>query len=242
MPQPIEGLGGLCLVPGFADVSGDTRAVIGECGGPESLWRLANPSHAEASVLVHEESGQCLDVAGGSDADGTPVILFDCHGDDNQRWRPVAETCTRDSFGVCLADERFRVDIEWRSFDGTTGSGRAGAGRRGRLRPAVVLRGRQLGDAAQGPRRLRTSTIATGSSPAPPPPSSTPCGSPTHALGIVREYFNPLGNAADAITDTDAFATCSVTSGPRRCRVRPQAPIRGAPAPRLGSIRRRPPG
>ena len=26
--------------------------------------------------------------------------------------------------------------------------------------------------------------------------------------GTVREYFNPLGRSAAAITDTDAFATC----------------------------------
>ncbi len=26
--------------------------------------------------------------------------------------------------------------------------------------------------------------------------------------GAVNEYVNPLGNAADALTDTQAFATC----------------------------------
>ncbi|MEE8526550.1 MAG: hypothetical protein V3T72_21655, partial [Thermoanaerobaculia bacterium] len=26
--------------------------------------------------------------------------------------------------------------------------------------------------------------------------------------GVVKTYFNPLGNAAPAITDTEAFATC----------------------------------
>ncbi|MEE8522333.1 MAG: hypothetical protein V3T72_00245, partial [Thermoanaerobaculia bacterium] len=26
--------------------------------------------------------------------------------------------------------------------------------------------------------------------------------------GVMKEYFNPLGNAAPAITDTGAFATC----------------------------------
>ncbi len=26
--------------------------------------------------------------------------------------------------------------------------------------------------------------------------------------GVVKEYFNPLGNAAAALTDTEAFLTC----------------------------------
>ncbi len=34
-----------------------------------------------------------------------------------------------------------------------------------------------------------------------------------HAAGVVREYFNPLGTAAPALTDTDAFPTCDVVGG-----------------------------
>ena len=34
-----------------------------------------------------------------------------------------------------------------------------------------------------------------------------------HVAGVVKEYFNPLGNAAAAITDTFAFPTCDVVGG-----------------------------
>jgi Ricin-type beta-trefoil lectin domain len=30
--------------------------------------------------------GKCLDVAGGNPIDGTPIILWPCHGGQNQRW------------------------------------------------------------------------------------------------------------------------------------------------------------
>ncbi len=34
---------------------------------------------------IVSSSGACLDVAGGGAADGTPLILFHCHGSPNQR-------------------------------------------------------------------------------------------------------------------------------------------------------------
>ncbi len=207
VPQRISGIDGKCLVPGLVDDTGDLRLVIGACGGPDELWRLGTPSHAEPSVLVHDQTGMCLDAE-----DGMPVILFDCHGSEGQLWRPAAETCTRDSLGLCLNGERFRVEVEWHSFDDTVGSGKAvpvGADDSGLLwffesdnweMLVKVLDGCGFND------RFWVFAAATTTVEYTLRVTDT-------ALGTIREYFNPLGNAAAAITDTDAFATCSATSG-----------------------------
>ncbi|GAB4005003.1 hypothetical protein GCM10029992_51590 [Glycomyces albus] len=40
----------------------------------------------QASAIVSRNSGKCLDVTGGSSADGAAIIQWECHGGDNQRW------------------------------------------------------------------------------------------------------------------------------------------------------------
>ncbi len=227
--------------------------VIGECGVSgfqADLWRLADSTHAGPSVLIHAESGLCLDVEGGRvpessralsrrggdgpssaagggaarggglDDDGTPTVLFECHGGANQLWRPAAETCTRDALGLCLGSERFRADLTWRSFDGTTGSGKVvpvGSDDSGLLwffeadnweMLIKVLDGCAIND------RFWVFAAATTTVEYTLRVTDT-------ALGTTAEYFNPLGNAADAITDTDAFATCSALSGSAAARISP---------------------
>ncbi len=247
-PQQVTGPPGKCLVPGFADVSGDSRVVIGECGGGDDLWRLAATGqpegvqtkyHARPSRLIHDETGRCLDVAGNSDDDGTPVILFDCHGGANQLWRPAAEVCVRDSLGLCLNQERFRVDLTWRSFDGTSGTSRAvpaGSDDSGLLwffeadnweMLIKVLDGCEIND------RLWVFAAATTTVEYTLTVTDT-------LTSRVAEYFNPLGNAADAITDTGAFAGCPFFSGPAALgsaqtvaglpKVERATPIRRAPS------------
>ncbi|MFI6209601.1 lectin [Streptomyces sp. NPDC051041] len=46
-------------------------------------------------------AGKCLDVAGGSAADGTPVQLYDCNGSAAQRWTVQADGSIR-ALGKCL--------------------------------------------------------------------------------------------------------------------------------------------
>ncbi|WP_171112201.1 MULTISPECIES: family 43 glycosylhydrolase [unclassified Streptomyces] len=53
---------------------------------------LAGPSGEPAAAsttytVVNRNSGKCLDVAGGSSADGANVQQYACHGGINQRWR-----------------------------------------------------------------------------------------------------------------------------------------------------------
>ncbi len=205
-PQRIVGLADKCLIPGP-----DGRVVIGECGDPDDLWQLDTVGHALPSLLIHTATGLCLDVEGATSDDGTPTQLFACHGGDNQLWRPAAETCTVDSLGLCLEDERFRAELKWRSFDGTSGTGKAvpvGSDDSGllwffeadnwemliKVLDACHVNDRYWVFAAATTTVEYTLTITDT------------------ALGTAAEYFNPMGNAAAAITDTDAFATCSASS------------------------------
>ena len=210
-PQRIVGLGDKCLIPGP-----DNRMVIGECGSLGDLWQLVTTGPSSPSALVNVATGLCLDVEGAVPADGTPTRLFTCHGGANQIWRPAAEVCTRDSLGLCLEAERFRVDLAWRSFDSTSGSGQAvpvGSDDSGLLwffendnweMLIKVLDGCAINDRfwvfAGATTTVEYTLTVTDT-----------------ALGTVREYFNPLGHAADAITDTDAFDACSAStaSAPR---------------------------
>ncbi|HWM04621.1 MAG TPA: lectin, partial [Actinophytocola sp.] len=46
-------------------------------------------------------AGKCVDVAGGSSANGTPVQLWDCNGSTAQRWTVGADGSIR-ALGKCL--------------------------------------------------------------------------------------------------------------------------------------------
>jgi lysophospholipase L1-like esterase len=52
------------------------------------------------SALVGAASGRCLDVPGGSSANGTQPIIWDCHGGANQQWAISGQTIQ--SAGKCL--------------------------------------------------------------------------------------------------------------------------------------------
>ena len=55
-----------------------------------------------AEALLNPISGRCVDVMGGKTDPGTPVVLFDCHGKDNQRWNLAADGTVRGLAGMCL--------------------------------------------------------------------------------------------------------------------------------------------
>ncbi len=227
LPQRAVGVGGQCLIPGPVDDDGHTRAVMGECGDGDDLWRLITDGHASPSFLVHEETGHCLDVKQSQTADFTPILVFPCDFSANQVWRPVAEVCTRDSLGLCLNQERFRVDLEWLSFDGSTGFGRAvpvGSDDSGLLwffqaenweMLIKVLDGCDIND------RLWVFAAATTTV------EYTLRVTDTHDPAV-REYFNPLNNAAPSITDTDAFDTCPAGLASRGSTGDPRGDLKAA--------------
>jgi hypothetical protein len=46
--------------------------------------------------------GKCMDVRGGTDADGTPVQLYTCNDTASQQWVYDTSARTLKSFGKCL--------------------------------------------------------------------------------------------------------------------------------------------
>jgi Ricin-type beta-trefoil lectin domain len=66
--------------------------------GP-SLVSSSGAAHAFEIVGL---GNKCLDVFGGHDADGTHIILFQCHSGPNQQWRPGPNNQLRGLAGKCL--------------------------------------------------------------------------------------------------------------------------------------------
>ena len=50
---------------------------------------------------VSSGAGGCLDVLDGMTADGTPIVVFQCHGTPNQRWF-IGRGEIEENFGSCL--------------------------------------------------------------------------------------------------------------------------------------------
>jgi hypothetical protein len=50
---------------------------------------------------ILSSAGGCVDVRDGVTADGTPIVLFQCHGSPNQRWF-IGRGEIAESFGSCL--------------------------------------------------------------------------------------------------------------------------------------------
>jgi hypothetical protein len=115
--------------------------------------------------------------------------------------------CTQSSTTMCLQNNRFEVGIDYRFNDGTTGlaqratSGTADSGLFYYTNPdnweflIKVLNGCTLNNhywvffAATTNQEFTVTVRDT-------------------QTGSIRTYFNPLGQPADAVTDTNAFATC----------------------------------
>ena len=62
-------------------------------------WRL-DPAGLVISRIDAGEHGKCLDA--GTGAAGAQVLLWDCHGQPNQRWRVSGTQLINDAAGQCL--------------------------------------------------------------------------------------------------------------------------------------------
>ncbi len=119
----------------------------------------------------------------------------------------LAGLCRDTPTALCVNGERFRVEVEWRDFDGQTGVGRvvpAGSSDSGlfwffspdnwemlvKVLDGCDVNGRVWVFAAATTNVEHTLRVTDAAS------------------GEERSYFNPLGTSADAITDTGAFAGC----------------------------------
>ena len=121
---------------------------------------------------------------------------------------PVTEPCLPGPRTMCVLDDRFQVNVEWRDFDGDIGEGKVAAGQRfndggsfyffnPNNRDLFVKLSNHCSDDdhfwvfVDGSTDVEYTVEVTDTS-----------------RGIEKSYFNPLGEPADFITDTSAFATC----------------------------------
>ncbi|WP_406147906.1 family 16 glycosylhydrolase [Streptomyces sp. NBC_01012] len=76
-----------------SDDAGDSGGGDGGSGGGDGGTGTTGP--------IKGIGGMCVDVAGASDADGTPIQLHDCNGVDAQKWT-LADDGTVRALGKCL--------------------------------------------------------------------------------------------------------------------------------------------
>jgi hypothetical protein len=50
---------------------------------------------------IYGRGGECIDVQDGGTADGTPIVVVQCHGSPNERWF-VKSGVISESFGSCI--------------------------------------------------------------------------------------------------------------------------------------------
>ena len=191
------------------DTKGSFRPLVIEpCVYGENLWLSRGGHFPQQFSLYHLETGLCADVLGSSSQNHAPVGLYPCTGNANQAWSYEEIRCDQGPTALCKTGDRFRIELSWEDFDGNEGLGRVVP--RGSVDSGLfwffgpdnwemlvkVLDGCDLNDqfwvfaaaTTNVEYTLRVTDMETGE---------------------VREYFNPLGNAAPAITDTSAF-NCSV--------------------------------
>ena len=65
-----------------------------------AVYQLAAVAPAGAAQIVNS-SGGCADIQRGDTSDGTPMMLFHCHGSPNQNWILTGGTVSGEN-GVCL--------------------------------------------------------------------------------------------------------------------------------------------
>ncbi len=210
----VRGLAGKCLQPGGLTGSGNPGLVIGPCDGSEDRWQPSG-SFPSGFTLAHVDTGMCMDVEDASAVDGTPLQLFPCHGGANQVWDhvPVAGGCVPNATTLCLpGDNRFAVSVY---FETVQGGGRMGDAQAVPLDALGIDQGGvfyfldsqnpeflvKVIDGCPVNNRWWVFFAAT-----------TNIGfelTVTDTFTMqTRVYTNPDIHPADAVTDTNAFATC----------------------------------
>ncbi|MFJ6793711.1 glycoside hydrolase family 27 protein [Streptomyces sp. NPDC091268] len=70
-----------------------------------AVFRVSGAATRPGAQIRGVGSGRCLDVTGASQANGTRVELWDCHGRGNQQWTPTAAAELRVYGSKCLDTE-----------------------------------------------------------------------------------------------------------------------------------------
>lgn len=115
--------------------------------------------------------------------------------------------CQSGDTAMCLSQERFRVEVDWQRFDGVRGDARRvsqGTNDSGLFWFFQDQNWEMLVkvlDGCQANQHFWVFAAATTNVEYTLRITDT-------ATGVVKTYFNPLGTAASAVTDTNAFSTC----------------------------------
>ncbi len=208
----LRSVGNQCLRPGSIGSTGFVETEMGPCVGSDTLWRIGIISPTKFG-LKHINTDECLDVFNSDTTDGNPVIIFGCTGTANQQWTfddsgAGPGSCMTTSTQMCLNEGRFAVTVNWVKPDGVPGVGSvvsAGTDDSGLFYFFNSTNWEMLVkvlDNCAGPTN-RFWVFAAASTTVQYTLRVTDT-----ATGQVREYFNPQGNRAAAIADTQAFATC----------------------------------
>ncbi len=116
--------------------------------------------------------------------------------------------CTPDATTMCLKGGRFEVKVDWEDFEGNTGSGQVDSLQSGDSGLMYFFDPQNLEmlvkvlDGCAFTNRVWVFAAATTNVQYTLQVTDT-------VTGAVKRYTNPLGNASDAITDTNAFLSCS---------------------------------
>ncbi|MEE8523316.1 MAG: PKD domain-containing protein, partial [Thermoanaerobaculia bacterium] len=209
----VEQFRGEELTPGFDWAQGEPRIgapvtfLDASGGGPTSwAWNFGDgTTAAEASPShTYTETGTYTVTLTVSNGAMTETLSRDLEVRDN--------VCVASGSTVCLNRNRFQVTVDWRDFDGVSGSGTlapAGSDDSGLFwffdeanweMLVKVLDGCGFND------RFWVFAAATTN-------VEYTLRVVDTLTGYVSEYVNPLGIAAGAITDSSAFATCSASAG-----------------------------
>lgn len=210
----IRGLGNKCLhLDDSAGGTGLREAEIGDCTDSDALWFIG-PGFPNNFKIVHLESGLYLDVFMSNTANGTPIVGFPMTGQPNQDWAyrddaPPNGTCVPSATSLCVQEDRFRVEVDWRDFRGNRGVGTVVPGVRSEdsglfwfFNPnnwEILIK--VLDNCNGSTNRFWVFAAATTNVEYTLRVTDT-------LTNQTKVYFNPLGRTSPAITDTDAFATC----------------------------------
>ncbi len=195
--------------------------------GGVGQWGQVKKINAD-DAAAHDQFGTSVSISGDTLVVGAPGDTFTgtsagaAHVFDDTS--SSSSSCTDGPTGMCLNSERFLVEVDWRDFQGGTGSGRVvpfGSANSGLFyffnsdnweMLVKVLNGCPITDhywvfaaaTTNVEYTLRVTDTLTGAS---------------------KSYFNALGNSASAITDTEALDSCgaSVASGVSAVRLDPGA-------------------
>lgn len=207
-------------VPAVAAVGGTFVAVWGENGFVEEgsavygrAFAAAGPLGGEVVLNVEHTDPDNVRIAalGGNEL----VVVWDDLAEQTLPQDIVARRfvmvppgtgCAEGSSALCLGAERFRIEVEWRDYQGRHGAGHAyplttDSGLFwffGNTNMEVLVK---VVNACAGFSRHWVYAAATTDV------EYTLTATDT-ATGRSRSYFNPLGRRSAAITDSNAFATC----------------------------------